>query len=281
MESVVFDDHRFCAGQLLDVAVMPEPHLHSQIEFNLPLEGHFVYRFDNRRIAVAPGSLVAFWGARPHQVIEKAAVTRFVCLYMPIAVFLALPVGGAFRAALCGGAFVAARRVYPSDPEIFLRWRDDLLSGDARREHIVRDELGGRLRRLDLDGWDDLRAHAAAPAVTHLHSRRLEKVEAMARYIADHAEEPLTVDRIARAVGLNPSYAMTQFRNALGLTINEYLTRHRLDTAQALLMTSDRDVAAIAFEAGFGSLSRFYESFHGRFGMSPGHFRRRYLEATG
>ena len=34
MEYIIFNDHRFCAGAELDVALMPEHHTHSQIEIN-------------------------------------------------------------------------------------------------------------------------------------------------------------------------------------------------------------------------------------------------------
>jgi len=38
-------------------------------------------------------------------------------------------------------------------------------------------------------------------------------------------------------------------------------------------------VAEIGFAAGFGSLSRFYEAFAGKFGLSPGRYRRRHRSA--
>jgi len=275
MGAVVYDDHRFSAGRLLDVELMPSPHTHSQIEINLVLQGHMVYRFEGRLIRVEAGQLVVFWGTIPHQTVQMGPVTRFVCLYVPVSMFLAIQIGDALRGALFGGALIAAERLLPAEQDTFLRWREDLLGGDGRRERIVRDELSARLRRMDLDGWTALgqTGRPSRPAGP-LQERRLEKVEAMARVIAERAGEPIGVAEVARAVGLNPNYAMTLFKTALGITINQYLTRQRLDTAQALLLSTDRDVADIAFEAGFGSLSRFYQAFSAKMGASPARFRR-------
>jgi len=39
-------------------------------------------------------------------------------------------------------------------------------------------------------------------------------------------------------------------------------------------VSSDRPIAAIAFECGFGSLSNFYSAFDRRFAASPAEFRK-------
>ena len=75
------------------------------------------------------------------------------------------------------------------------------------------------------------------------------------------------------AARLHPNYAMTLFRQFVGLTINEAIQRHRLNIAQSLLIATDKPVAAIAFETGFGSLSAFYAAFEKRFHATQRGFR--------
>jgi AraC family transcriptional regulator, melibiose operon regulatory protein len=65
------------------------------------------------------------------------------------------------------------------------------------------------------------------------------------------------------------------------MSINQAIIRHRLDTAQSMLIGTDQPVAEIAFECGFGSLSRFYEAFKGRFKVSPKLFRSRMFQTIG
>ena len=104
---VIFGDHRFCAGGSTQVKRMPGPHMHSQIEMNLVLDGAMTYWFDGRAVTVSAGRLVLFWGMIPHQVTDVAEPTRFVCLYVPMAVFLGLPALSRLRDAIFRGKRLA------------------------------------------------------------------------------------------------------------------------------------------------------------------------------
>lgn len=273
--TVVFYDHAFSAGHMLDVGIMPAPHRHTQFEINHVLDGAMTYSFEGRRIVLGAGATALFFGMVPHQVVACAPGTRFVCLYLPGALLMSLRVGDPLRQALFGGSFVRGARRHDTDASTFQRWRDDLLGRDGALAGIVRDELGARLRRLEHEGWiDDRDGEPAAVGSAVKASPRSDRVETMTRFIADHAASGLTVADVARAAKLHPHYAMTLFRNAVGMTITDYLTRNRLDAAQTLLACSDGDIASVAFSAGFGSMSRFYDAFKTRFGTSPGAFRR-------
>lgn len=279
---VVFGDHRFCAGTSIEVHRMPGPHMHSQIELNFILEGEMTYWFDGRELTVSEGRLCLFWGMIPHQVINVREPTRFVCLYIPMSVFLGLPSLSRFRDAVFRGAMIEALNIQPFDRDIFLRWREELLSGEKEVEQIVREELTARVRRLDREGWRDLRAEGISGAEDEHHdSQRIIHVERMSRFIGEHGLEAISTGDVAAHAGLHPNYAMTIFKRAMGITINQSITRHRLDTAQSLLISTDMPVTSIAFEAGFGSLSRFYEAFQSRFGTKPGMFRRRLARPSG
>ncbi|NJO36983.1 MAG: helix-turn-helix domain-containing protein [Rhizobiales bacterium] len=272
---VVFGDHRFCAGAQLDVQRMPAPHMHSQIEMNFLLKGAMTYWFDGRQLTVSAGQLALFWGMIPHQVTNRDAPTQFVCLYVPMSVFLGLPMLSRLREAIFRGAVIEALDTRCYDRDMFLRWREDLLSGDAQLEQIVRDELTARVRRLDLSGWRDLREAApAAPNKTSHDAERSHHVETMARFIGEKGLDTISVEDVARASGLHPNYAMALYKRSVGMSIKQSITRHRLDTAQSMLIATDVPVANIAFDCGFGSLSSFYEAFKQRFLVSPAAFRR-------
>lgn len=276
---VIFSDHRLCAGERTAVHRMAGPHMHSQVELNFVLDGWMTYWFDGRELTVSAGQLVLFWGMIPHQVIEFHEPTRFVCLYVPMSVFLGLPSLSRIRDAVFRGAMVEAMEVRSTDRETFRCWREELLAGDDGLVQIVRDELCARIRRLDREGWRDLRAVGSAMAMAragHFEAERIPAVERMVRFIAEHARESISAEAVARDVGLHPNYAMTLFKRGVGLTINQSILRQRLDTAQSLLIATDMAVGKIAFEAGFGSLSRFYEAFHTRFGIRPNTFRARF-----
>lgn len=263
----------FGAGRRKDVLLMPEPHAHSQVELNFLLHGRMTYAFQGREIDISSGEFVFFWGAIPHQTIRVEPGTTFVCIYVPLEMFLAMPLSPRLSAAVLRGAMVAAEQSQPFDPDQLLRLHAELLGPDSRMKELDRTELEIMLRRVDLLGWRDLTGEGAAPP-GHGATQAHEKACAMARYMAAHAGEAIGVEDVARAVGLHPNYAMALFRRAIGTTIGAYLTRQRLHVAQQLLVASRSDITSIAFDSGFGSVSRFYEAFGQHFGMSPHRYRQ-------
>lgn len=273
---VIFGDHRFCAGESLTVHRMAGPHMHSQIELNFVLTGQMTYWFDGRELTVDEGRLCLFWGMIPHQVIDRSEGTRFVCLYVPMSVFLGLANLSRFRDAVFRGAMIEALEIRSWDRDIFQHWREELLAGDENLTEIVRNELTARVLRIERDGWRDLREEGSAIASFSANdSERVEHIERMLRFIAEHALENISAEDVGRAVGLHPNYAMSIFKRAVGHTINQAIVRHRLDTAQSLLISTDLSITDVAFESGFGSVSRFYEAFSERFVEKPTAFRRR------
>ncbi len=101
----------------------------------------------------------------------------------------------------------------------------------------------------------------------------LGNVERMARFIALHYTEPISVADVAREVNLNPNYALTLFRRGIGMGIVEFVTWHRIMHAQRLLATSEVAILDIAFASGFGSTSRFYAAFKRECKCSPREYR--------
>jgi AraC family transcriptional regulator, melibiose operon regulatory protein len=275
----VFGDHSFCAGKSMKVYTMAGPHMHSQVELNFLLKGSMTYWFDGREITLSAGRLAVFWGMIPHQVLACEEDTRFVVLYVPMSAFIELPALSRLREAIFRGALIEALEIKPYDSDMFQRWREDLQSGDTELQSIVRDELTARVRRLDREGWRDLREsvlvsgkHAAAQD----HDRAL-RVERMARFISEKALDDISADDVARSANLHPNYAMSLFKRAMGLTIKQSVTRHRLDTAQSMLIATELPVASIAYDCGFGSVSSFYAAFEQRFRKSPAAFRKAFV----
>jgi AraC-like DNA-binding protein/mannose-6-phosphate isomerase-like protein (cupin superfamily) len=271
---VVFGDHQFCAGERLEVMRMRAPHMHSQIEINLILEGEITYHFDGQIIKAKKGELILFWGMMPHQVCEVMEPTRFVCLYAPFTPFLEWAGLDDIRRAILRGGMISATHVTTWDQAMFMRWREDLRTSDTKLHRIVHDECIARLRRLAHEGWRDLRALALPmESNNRFDAKRAIKAQAMIRFISENAAKNVSVNDVARAAKLHPNYAMTLFRHFVGLTIHQALHRHRLDMAQSLLISTDQPIASIAFETGFGSLSAFYAAFENRFHATPREFR--------
>lgn len=153
------------------------------------------------------------------------------------------------------------------DRPMLERWSDELPDADAdRRRLIVREVEAGDAGR---PGPDRRGRRRARPS----EGDPLRKVSEMARFVAENHARPLPLKDVAGHVGLHPNYAMTLFRRHYGMTLTTYLTRLRVCQAQYLLISTDGDVSRIAFETGFGSISRFYEAFKKVSGRTPRQYR--------
>ncbi len=269
----------FHAGPSRSMLPMAQPHTHSQVELNLLLCGEAVYAFQGLELELRSNDLALFWGAFPHQTIRVAPRTRFICIYVPIEMFLGLKLSTRLQfAVLAGGMVVACRdgKGAASALRLDLARLDvlhqALVGEDAQMSELDHAELELCLRRIDRRGWNDLTRPDGRAEATPCPARS-EKVIAMIRHVLAHSAGPLRIADVAKVAGLHENHAMSVFRHATGMTIGGFLTRCRLHKAQELLLSTSRDVTSIALEVGFNSLSRFYESFARQVGQSPRRFR--------
>jgi AraC-like DNA-binding protein len=151
------------------------------------------------------------------------------------------------------------------DQRFFARWQADLEAGQMT---VVLMEMKAMFFRFALHPD----AVPAAPVADH-PDRDHRRASQMAAFMSQHFHEPLTVAEIARTVSLQPNYAMSIFRASFGLSLIAYLTQQRIAYAQQRLIMSDASAADIALEAGYQTLSHFYNAFTRVCGMPPGKYR--------
>ena len=101
-----------------------------------------------------------------------------------------------------------------------------------------------------------------------------DAVRRTARYLAAHADEVVSLERLAGIARLSPSHLQRQFKRALGVSPREYQAACRADRFRHELRQG-RDVTSALYEAGYGSPSRVYEGVPTGRGMTPAVYRRR------
>lgn len=271
-------------------------HRHDDVEINLVLDGRLHYLFGGQSLTIGEGEIAVFWAAQPHGLVDSR--TGDMCwLHVPFAQFLAWGLPESQTAPL-----LAAQPLITHAPELADRiahmaeqWGREIEGSE------VGDPVGEGTAEGDDDGPDDagdadgleialLEIQAAVRRVLRASSRatpalpadgagsvpaeRLRQVSAMAQFMRDHHRSELRIADVAAAVHLTPSHAMTVFRRTVGVTLGQYVTMCRVAEAQRLLLTTSLRVTEIAEEAGFGSLSSFYEHVSEACGMTPRGYRR-------
>jgi AraC family transcriptional regulator len=86
--------------------------------------------------------------------------------------------------------------------------------------------------------------------------------------------DDLSVQAIAKSVGMHPAHVARVFRQFHGCTLGEYIRRLRIEYACVRLTRSDAPLAEIALAAGFSDQSHFSNSFKRQLGISPAIFRK-------
>jgi LacI family transcriptional regulator len=100
------------------------------------------------------------------------------------------------------------------------------------------------------------------------------RVAAALAFISAQSHRRIGPDDVASAVGVGTRTLQNSFQKALKRPIATEIRRVRLERAKSELTRSDRPLATIAYEVGFGSIQRLYEVFQRELGISPGEYRR-------
>jgi AraC-like DNA-binding protein len=262
--------------------VMDAPHSHGHIELNWLSEGGMDYVFDDRPVTIPNGRLVVFWAGIPHQTIGidygPDNNTQQCNIYLPLDAFLYIQHVERLHEEMMGGA-VLCLKPDAVGVETLNRWYTDYRSGDPERQDILRTEISTMLRRSTLIGWDTLMPAWIEPsATTPRQAPPVRYVVAMVRYILENIAEPLSVEDVAKVVGLHPNYALGLFTSVMHVPIRKFVTRMRLVRARALLFESNLSIANVAFHSGFNSLSQFYSHFNRAYGVTPLELRRHLIK---
>ena len=110
-------------------------------------------------------------------------------------------------------------------------------------------------------------------------NRESDGVKAICRFIEQHLDEPLTLDRLGKEFHQSPFHLQRRFKAVLGITPREYADSCRLRLLKRNLQAGD-SVTRAMYDAGYGSSSRLYEKTASQLGMTPDKYRRGAIAAA-
>lgn len=99
-------------------------------------------------------------------------------------------------------------------------------------------------------------------------------VKASIAYLHQNYAQPVTRQKIARAVGVSSSYLSRIFHQEVGLSVWDCLNRFRVLKARELLCNSTDSVTTIAAQVGFDDSAYFSRIFRKHTGQSPQAYRQ-------
>jgi len=93
-------------------------------------------------------------------------------------------------------------------------------------------------------------------------------------YISANSHRHIGPDDVAREIGSETRTLHNYFRKVLDRPIATEIRRVRIERAKRELAQSNRPLAEIANDVGFGTIQRLYEVFSRELGISPGEYRK-------
>jgi AraC-like DNA-binding protein len=94
----------------------------------------------------------------------------------------------------------------------------------------------------------------------------------MLEQIQGNYTQRLTLGTLARDLGRQPAYLGRLFREEVGFTVHEYITRARMENGAAQVRSGVK-IEAVALTVGYQSKKNFYLQFKRRFGCTPDTYR--------
>ena len=101
-------------------------------------------------------------------------------------------------------------------------------------------------------------------------------VNACINYIYEHLHTRITVGTLSDISGLSSPYLSRLFKKETGYTISSYIQTKKLETAKAMLSSSDYSIAEISASLAFPSQSYFTNLLKKDCGLTPKQYRDRY-----
>src|ERR1700730_18056469 len=108
----------------------------------------------------------------------------------------------------------------------------------------------------------------------------MNAIEKALWFIESHFASEITLEDLAKAVGVSRFHITRAFGTGTGRSIMRYVRGRRLTEAAKALSNGAPDILSVALDAGYGSNEAFTRAFRDEFGMTPetiraqGHLRK-------
>lgn len=100
------------------------------------------------------------------------------------------------------------------------------------------------------------------------------RIATVVSFIQKNIAENLQIKELAASVFLSETQFKKVFKQQTGMAVMKYVTKHRMEKAQALLTHTDYPLQIIGEKIGYKDLSSFSRVFSQHFGLSPIKFKK-------
>lgn len=250
-------------------------HWHGHIEVVIPFDGELTYQFDEELFTIREGSMGLFWATIPHRLIQINQCDKVGIINIPLHIMSFWPIDDDILSDLMRGCVINFNTEDQVDKLKLSRWYRNIKYADSPYYQLVIEEISLMIRWACVNRWSYLIGdeYRESNNIMRVSSHMQTHIQTLIKYIAKNFSEDIKTDDIAEAAGLHPNYAMQIFKQAMKMTIKDYILTLRITYAKSMLADTDIPVTDVGYAVGFQSKSRFYDCFQKDAGCTPKNFR--------
>ncbi|MEM8891859.1 MAG: AraC family transcriptional regulator [Bacteroidota bacterium] len=148
----------------------------------------------------------------------------------------------------------------------YLKLKEELLGYFAYSGSHLEEHLKNKLEAFMLELIDH---HPQADFFAFLQSIFSTKQQQISDVVEANLFNPLQVEDLAKMAGMSSSTFKRKFKERYDAPPKRWIRQKRLEHAKALLQSSDKTVAEIAFACGFTDPSHFIRLYKNQYGITP------------
>jgi AraC-like DNA-binding protein len=256
MKEAIFQSREPVFYRSTQIQVTPTPHFHNDIELIYAEKGEFTAHVDHNVVEVKQGQMLISFPYQIHYYENCVPGVYRVILITPELLY---------------GLTTQLRGQRPTECVIDVEGESEIHSYLSSIFAAV-----GENRRTVVAGYCHLLAVALlaqirTEAAPHSEDATLRYVM---EYCEDHYAEELSLGEVAEQVHLSKYYISRLFNQKLKLSFSDYLNMLRVRRATRLLEKTDKKIADISEDVGFGSIRSFNRAFLDIMKMTPIAFRQ-------
>jgi AraC-like DNA-binding protein len=159
--------------------------------------------------------------------------------------------------------------------ELFVN--DELLTHNLLLLHMSLEQSNSRLELQSklLSIFGKLAQHYAQGSLNNRPQKPEHgKVMRAKEFLIENYQRVVTLDTLAKVVGLSPYYLLRTFRSTVGITPHDFLTQIRVERAKRLLRLGST-ISDVAADTGFVDQAHFTRRFREIMGVTPGRYLSR------
>ena len=250
-------------------------HSHIRFEITLITAGSGIYTVGDRKYTITPDEIFVFAGNEQHCVTEvgKNGLKMINLHFEPRCLWgRSLDSLSAANANFCFQHSPNFENCIPAERagqirKLFLAITAEF--AEKRNEYTL--QIKSLLNMIIIELIRNFGYFDGALPVSKDKSRLIRKA---AEYIDAHFQENLTLESLARLLGLTPNYFSSLFSKVSGIKLWDYINSRRIEAAMQLLKNeSNLNIIEIAAQCGFNNTANFNKAFKKTVGITPGEYR--------